>query len=262
MWILAVALFSCGRRDPRDEPPAPAPSPVPSIVANETSTKPPITTVEMKDAAPASDPIDAELAALVGTDAGAPRGVALLKSLGFAGKELEGNNRTIKVATRSANNLDADAELESIVQVSATSSSGSTTQMLELYLAWLDPKNGKSEVIGHRRLVLKTCTYEPTYTLSTQHVHVTTFDDTVVEWEAITACDGHLGATGAIVVTLERGKAEAILELEDSFEFGQGSGKVFDAKGFVRFEGTTASLVEDGKVKKELAFDPTTFRYR
>jgi hypothetical protein len=261
LWFFAIfVMVGCPacRRDPSDEPPAPLPPP-PAVTPVPTASA----SVEAKDAAPASEPMDAELAGILGADAGSPRALALLKSLGFAGKELEGTGRTVRVASRSMHPLDADPELESVVQISATSSAGTTTQMLELYVAWLDPRAGKGlEVVGHRRLVLKTCTYEPTYTLSTQPTHTSEFDDTVIEWEAITACDGHLGTTGTIVTTLERGKAEVILELEDTFEFGQGSGKVFDAKGFVRFEGKTASLVEDGKVKKELVFDPTTFRYR
>ncbi len=257
--LVLVLSASCGRRDPADEPPAPLPASPPSVSASSPVAS---ASTADRDSAPATEPIDAELTALVGADAVSPKALALLKSLGFGGKELEGAGRTIRVALRSAHALDADADLESVVQVSATSSAGVTSQTLELYLAWLDRKGSALEPVGHRKLVLRTCTYEPSYTLTTQKVHASDFDDTLIEWEAITACDGHLGATGALVFTLERGRAEPILEIEDSFEFGQGSGKIFDGKGFVRFEGKTASLVEEGKVKKQLTFDPAAFRYK
>ena len=264
--VIAVMFGGCGKRDAADEPPAPLPSP--SML--------PATTVvaQNHDGAAADgggDParaegIDVALAALVSVDAASKPALDVLSGLGFAGKDLEGTGRTVRNATRSMHELDGDFEIESIVEITVAAIASPTSRSTELYVAWLDRAGGTLKPIGQKHFILRTCSYDASFTLSTQRVHAAAFDDTVIEWEAITTCDGHAGSIGTAVWTIARGKAEELLSLEDAFVFAPGSGRVLDPKAVLRIDGEgapkTVALVEDEKVKKQLSFDPATFRYR
>jgi hypothetical protein len=115
--------------------------------------------------------------------------------------------------------------------------------------------------------VLRTCAQEGTFTVKTERVHAADFEDTVVEWEAITTCDGHAGVTGTSVWWLdgERARATEVFSFEKGFVYAPRSGKILDPKAMVRFEGNAPrriAIVEDEKVKRELAWDEGSHHYK
>jgi hypothetical protein len=267
--MAATVAVACGRRSPADEPPAPLPqsqelaaSPRASASSSSSSSS------SAGASGPKKLPIDADLEEITGADAASPRVQALLGRLGFAGKDLPGKDgdglpRKVEAASRMARQLDDDPELESIVQVLVKATPSTTLRVTELHLAWFDGGEGpEPKLLGQRRFALRTCTYEPTISVEARRVHGETASDTVIEWEAISTCDGHAGSAGVAVVAVDRGRVETIFQLDDPFAFAPRSGQILDPKAIVRFEGAEIVIEEEGKPIRRLAFDPVAYKYR
>lgn len=202
--------------------------------------------------------LGATLAALSGVDGADPKVVAALGQLGFDAKALPGKGRVVKAHGVVARQLDADPPLEGLAHLRLEGEEGPTKHVTLLYVAWID----QGKVVGQRRLVAETCSYTGTFEVRAEHVHDKGYDDTVIDGEAITACDGHAGAVTTTVVTIARGRPEVILEVKDDFAYTQASGKVLDPKALVRFDEGGVVIEEEGKGSKELAFDPVSFKYQ
>lgn len=250
--VALIGVAACSRGEPPapSEPPPP-PAPRASVVASASS-----------GAAPTADPAIAQLggtlSGLTGADGADAKVVAALTQLGFDGKSLPGKGRAVKSQGVVARQLDGDPPLEAIAHLRLEGEEGPTKRVTLLYVAWLD----QGKIVGQRRLVAETCSYTGTFEVRAEHVHDKGYDDTVIDGEAITACDGHAGAVTTTVVTLARGKPEVILEVKDDFAYTQASGKVLDPKALVRFDEGGVVIEEEGKGSKELSFDPVAFKYQ
>lgn len=249
---LLSLLLGCSR----GEPPAPSEPPPPPPARPVLSSAPAVASVEKPD--PLGVALTATLASLVGLDGADAKVTAALGQLGVDPKSFPGKGRTVKAQGVISRQLDADPSLEAIAHLRLEGEDGPTKRVVALYVAWID----QGRVVAGRRFLLETCSYLATIEVHAEHVHDKAYDDTVVDSEAITACDGHAGTVTTTVLTLARGKPEQILEVKDDFAYTQTSGKLIDPKALVRFDDGGVVIEEEGKGSKELSFDPVAFKYQ
>lgn len=99
-----------------------------------------------------------------------------------------------------------------------------------------------------------------------EKVHSGAFDDVVIEWVTPVLCDDlHLGKTGAMVLTLERGTVDEPLHLEDTFRIADPPEKWLDPPRLPTFTGAppkTIEIAEEGKPTKKLTIDLASLRAR
>lgn len=249
---LLSLLLACNR----GEPPGPSEPPPPPLSRPVVPSASAVASVARPD--PLGSELGASLAALVGLDGADAKVVAALGQLGIDPKSLPGKGRTVKAQGLLSRQLDTDPALEAIAHVRLEGEDGPTKRVVALYVAWID----QGKVVAGRRFLLETCSYTATIEVRAERVHDKAYDDTVVDSEAITACDGHAGTVTTTVLTLARGKPEQILEVKDDFAYTQTSGKLIDPKALVRFDDGGVVIEEEGKGSKELSFDPVAFKYQ
>lgn len=199
----------------------------------------------------------------------------LLHRLGFSNRVVS----TIESAdefngTRHRINLDADDYEESIVEVRASSTerfendvgTTETRRVMRLFVAWLDGSGDLLQVVGNAAFEAFTPTGadETGCALSVAPAHADGMNDTLVE--CTQSAGGHAATKGwhGTLVTLERGRAEAIFDVDESMRVDQWDKQ---ERTFVVGAGKAPREIRlvagKGKVvKKRFRFDPKAFRYR
>lgn len=273
-FALAALVLGCSRApsslaDPIAPAPMPEPAPAPIASASPSAS---VSTTRIERALPPAPAtarvldVDAVVATLESL-AAAPdgrRAARLLHDWGFADAELASVSTSARLDyERLEGNLDADAELETVILVRVGLSATSTS--VDAFAAFLDPSADGGVVIGTKKWALSACSVAPSITLRLEPVHTLAVMDLVAEWETIPPCDGHAGSVGFDVLTIERGKLEALATLHDDFSFTSHSGRELDLRRDFAFDDAMPRVLlvrEHGKEVQRLTFDATKFVYR
>jgi hypothetical protein len=218
--------------------------------------------------------IDAALAAIRAPSAGARAATSLLLRLGFSKGDLGAvDTAKLVAAERLQKNLDGDADIETVVHIHYEGTARDTDEQInrttELhYVAFLDVHGGQLAPVGARLFTTSSCVAMGSFRISFQPIHAKGLDDVLVRLFDAPQCSGwKIGEAGTTtVLTLERGKLEAILEEQSYSESERQTGNRLVEGLDVVFAGAppqVARLVEGKKkTKKTLKFDPTAFRFR
>jgi hypothetical protein len=270
--LLALALSGCGSGSP---PPPDSPAPAARIAGPSAPSEPePAAPSEQRPpiAFDSTGPlnlatVDAMLAAIVGEGRGLSAADFLIK-LGFDGESVAPlSGVTVNEARRLEDNLDLDPELESLILVDAVLPGGSPNSPgRQVYLVWAE-EGPPLVTVGRMRFAAESCGMEASIDVSVRPIHAAAFADTLVTVESSLDCDQSFRASHrSVVLSLERGKLEAVLDFTDESAIDRDSGKVLDPRLTLTLSGKPPqrALVQDERkrVKKRLAFDPRSFSYR
>ncbi len=275
VWILlAATLGACaGANEP---PTAPAAAPPPSApdtqqAAPHADEPPPA--APQQASAESSPPVlnlatvDATLRAIVGEGRGLSAAEFLMK-LGFDSEAVAPlSSKDVNDARRIEDNLDADQDLESVIIIDAVLSvENRGAPGRQVYVVWIE-QGDPLVPVGRMRFEAESCVIDGSIDVAVRPVHAADFADTVIAVEGSRGCDGNLRAVHrSVVLSLERGKVETLLDFSDESETDRVSGKTLDPALTVTFSGNppqTADVQDEKKRrKKRLVFDKQTFKYR
>jgi hypothetical protein len=275
--LIGVALLGgCGAAS---EPPARAPAAAPP--ERTAAVAPPSEPAPVESAPAEARPpiafgsaqplnltvVDEMLAALVGEGRGLSAADFLMK-LGFDADDVAPlSGVTVNEARRIEDNLDPDPELESVILLDAVlPSRDPNSPGRQLYLVWAR-EGPPLAVLGRMRFAAESCGMAGSIDIAVRPVHSPAFADTVVTVDGSLDCEQNFRASHrSVVLTLARGKLEAVLDFEDESEIDRDSGKTLDPRLSVVLTGKPPQRaeVQDSaqRTKRRLLFDSKSFSYR